>query len=387
MSSLYACGGEERVVSLMVNEWAKQHEVTIFTFENRENEGNRNDYYLSDKIEVKRVYNLPDNIFQKVIKLLYYYTGMTSGPLSQRLLKWAFYPGRWLDEWNKRLQKENFDVVIAVSGLYTMLLGYIADDMAAKTISWEHSSYEGYFDSKRGYYRNRSELYRKCAQRLDNVVVLNEDISRKYKENLNLKTTVIYNPKSFESSEKADMGQKLFITCGRLEAEKSYDDMITAFYYFQQESSDWKLMIIGGGSLQKSLEKQVQDYGITDKVIITGYIHDVSRRLREGSVFLMTSRWEGFPMSVTEALETGLPVISYDIPAMKPLVTDGVEGRLVSAFENKGLVEAMKELAYDEGKRRRMSEAAIRKAARLSPENIAKEWDKLFDMDKEATLC
>lgn len=135
MSSLYACGGEERVVSLMVNEWAKQHEVTIFTFENRENEGNRNDYYLSDKIEVKRVYNLPDNIFQKVIKLLYYYTGMTSGPLSQRLFKWAFYPGRWLDEWNKRLQKENFDVVIAVSGLYTMLLGYIADDMAAKTIS------------------------------------------------------------------------------------------------------------------------------------------------------------------------------------------------------------------------------------------------------------
>ena len=92
-------------------------------------------------------------------------------------------------------------------------------------------------------------------------------------------------------------------------------------------------------------------------------------------------------MSVTEALETGLPVISYDIPAMKPLVTDGVEGRLVSAFENKGLVEAMKELAYDEGKRRRMSEAAIRKAARLSPDNIAKEWDKLFDMDKEATLC
>ena len=146
-------------------------------------------------------------------------------------------------------------------------------------------------------------------------------------------------------------------------------------------------MIIGGGSLQKSLDKQVQDYGIADKVIITGYIHDVSRRLREGSVFLMTSRWEGFPMSVTEALETGLPVISYNIPAMKPLVTDGVEGRLVSAFENKELVEAMKELAYDEGKRKRMSEAAIQKAARLSPENIAKEWDKLFDMDKEATLC
>ncbi len=387
MSSLYACGGEERVVSLMVNEWAKQHEVTIFTFENRENEGNRNGYYLSDKIEVKRVYNLPDNIFRKIIKFLYYYTGMTPGPLSQSLLKWAFYSQCWLDEWNKRLQKENFDVVIAISGLYTMLLGYIADDITAKTISWEHSSYEGYFDSKRGYYRNRSELYRECAQRLDNVVVLNEDISRKYKENLNLRTTVIYNPKSFESSEKADMGQKLFITCGRLEPEKSYDDMIRAFYYFQQESSDWKLMIIGGGSLHKSLEKQVQDYGIADKVIITGYIHDVGRRLREGSVFLMTSRWEGFPMSVTEALETGLPVISYNIPAMKPLVTDGVEGRLVSAFENKELVEAMKELAYDEGKRKRMSEAAIQKAARLSPENIAKEWDKLFDMDKEATLC
>ena len=53
ISSLYACGGEERVVSLMANEWVKQHEVTIFTFEDREREGNRNDYPLSGKIKVE----------------------------------------------------------------------------------------------------------------------------------------------------------------------------------------------------------------------------------------------------------------------------------------------------------------------------------------------
>ena len=84
-------------------------------------------------------------------------------------------------------------------------------------------------------------------------------------------------------------------------------------------------------------------------------------------------------MTVTEALETGLPVISYDIPAMQPLVSDGVEGRIVPAFDNDALAQTMRELADDPDTRKRMSEAAIRKADSLSAEKITEEWKKLFD--------
>lgn len=380
ISSLFACGGEERVVSLMANEWVKYHEVTIFTYENREAEGNnKNDYYLSDKINVVRVHNAKDNICSTFIKLLYHYTGMTSGKLSRILFEKTFFPEAVLTEWTERINEGGYDIVIGISGIYTMLLGKIRDRIKAKAVGWEHSSYEGYFASGKGYIRNQERLFAQCVSGLDDCVVLNEDIQSKYKNNLHLDTTVIYNPRSFVSPKKADMEQKCFVTCGRVEAEKGYDDLIRAFHKFRKTNEEWKLLIIGGGSLQKSLEHLTDELGITGSAVITGYVHNVSELLLKGSVFIMTSRWEGFPMTVTEALETGLPVISYDIPAMQPLVSDGVEGRIVPAFDNDALAQTMRELADDPDTRKRMSEAAIRKADSLSAEKITEEWKKLFD--------
>ncbi len=379
MSSLFACGGEERVVSLMANEWVKYHEVTIFTYENREAEGgNKNDFFLSDQVEVQRVDSRKDNVIQKTVRLLYYYTGMTSGKISEFLLQKTFFPGGMLDEWVRRIGEGGFDLMIGVSGIYTMLLGQVKNRISAKVVGWEHSSYEGYFARRKGYLRNQEKAFKTYVSRLDACVVLNDDIKHKYGEKLGLDVTVIHNPRSFTSDVKADCMNRCFVTCGRLEAEKAYDDLITAFYHFSKADVEWKLVIIGGGSLQESLEKLAGEYGISDRVTITGYVNNVEELLRQGSVFVMTSRWEGFPMSVTEALEMGLPVISYDIPAMQPLVADGVEGRIVPAFDNSALVDAMKELAYDKDMRRRMSEAAIRKATEFSAEKIAGEWYGLF---------
>ena len=379
ISSLFACGGEERVVSLMANELSKYHDITIYTFENRRYEGeNRNDYHLSEKIRTEEVRNAKETPFRFVIKTLYYRTGLTSGRLSGYLLKKAYYPNELLEEWVQRINEEKFDIMIAVSGAYTMLLGYIADRICAKCISWEHSSFEGYFAPRTGYYRNRMKLYRDCAVHMKRRVVLNRDIAKKYMENMSLSTTVISNPKSFSSEEKADMESRCFVTCGRVEAEKGYDDLIEAFCLFHKANQDWRLLIIGGGSLQGPLEKLANERGIGSFVTFTGYTNQVKQFLLEGSVFMMTSRWEGFPMTITEALEMGLPVIGYDIPAMEPLVTDGVEGRIVPAFEREKLVQAMQELAGNPKERRQMSECAIKKAEQLCPESIVKYWLELL---------
>lgn len=264
------------------------------------------------------------------------------------------------------------------AGIYTMLLGQIKGRIGARALGWEHSSYEGYFAKGKGYCRNLERLFAECASKLDGCVVLNEDIRQKYKKNLNLDATVIYNPRSFASSQKADMGQKCFVTCGRAEAEKGYDDLVFAFHRLGRENEDWKLLIIGGGSLKGELEKKIDELGIGHRASITGYVHNVEELLRQGSVFVLTSRWEGFPMSVTEALELGLPVVSYDIPAMVPLVKDGVEGKIVPAFDREALAGAMAELAQDEGMRKKMSGAAVEKASSLSAERIAQRWYKLF---------
>lgn len=260
ISSLTTCGGEERVVSLIASELAKHHDITIYTYESRRLEGGkRNDYPLSDRIRVQEVEAVRESFFQHGIKLLYHFTGMTSGKISQMLLKKAFYPEEHLEEWVERINAEKYDLMIAVSGANTILLGYIADRIRAGCISWEHSSYEGYFDRKTGYYRNRVQVYQKCAAKLHMRVVLNQDIADKYEQRLGLDTTVIPNPKSFASQEKADVSAKCFVTCGRVEQEKGYDDLIEAFAEFSMKNKDWKLLIIGGGSMEQKLREMIKE--------------------------------------------------------------------------------------------------------------------------------
>ena len=379
ISSLYACGGEERVVSLMANEWVKNHEVTIYTFENRAYEGNQNDYYLSEQIKVKRVMNPPITWYGKIIKLLYHYLGVPSDKFMPHVLKNVMYPNVFLKEWRDRINDEKLDIVIGISGMYSVLLGLIQNDISAKLIGWQHSSYEGYFDPRKGYYRNQKKIFKENFEKLDVCIVLNKDIQEKYQKELGVKTEVIFNPKSFASRIKADVSQQCFVTCGRMEAEKGYDDLIEAFYKFNRFNNNWKLLIIGGGSLKGQLECKIHEKRLGDKVTITGYVHNVRELLLKGSVFIMTSRWEGFPMSITEALEVGLPIIAYGIPAMEPLVPNGVEGRIVQPFDNDLLVDAMKELASDKEKRQRMSDAAVQKAMTLTPESISQYWFRLFD--------
>ncbi|MDE6847681.1 MAG: glycosyltransferase [Lachnospiraceae bacterium] len=389
VSSLFACGGEERVVALIANELSSYHDITIYTYENRRAEGGRrNDYYLSDRIRVEEVTGVKETFIRHGIKLLYHFTGMTSGRISQYLLRQTFYPEEHLNEWTERINREKFDLMIAVSGAQTILLGYIKDKIKAKCISWEHSSFEGYFDRKTGYYRNRMEVYRKCAAQMERIVVLNQDIADKYAARLGLHAMVIPNPKSFSSKEKADASAKCFVTCGRVEREKGYDDLIEAFTQFYDKNRDWRLLIIGGGSMEAKLREMAAGKNLKDQIEITGYIHEVKENLLKGSIFMMTSRWEGFPMTVTEALEMGLPVIAYDIPAMQPLVTDGIEGKIVPAFRRDKLVEAMEELAADPDLRRRMAENAMAKAETLQPEEIAKRWTALIEtVEGDKEIC
>ena len=88
-------------------------------------------------------------------------------------------------------------------------------------------------------------------------------------------------------------------------------------------------------------------------------------------------------MTITEALEMGLPVIAYGIPAMAPLVTDGIEGKIVPPFDREKLVKAMLEVAEDVSLREKMKEEALKKALTLEPEQIAEKWFALLEEVKE----
>lgn len=379
INSLYTIGGEERVVSLMANEFVKYHDVTIISSETRRTEdGKRNNYHLDKRINIVVVDPKNDNVFDKVVKLIYWHIGVPNCGFCQKILKQIYYPKEYLNVWSDRINSGNFDIVIPITGNNTMLVGLIKERISARCISWEHSSYEGYFAKKTGAFKCRENTFSECANKLEGVVVLNEDIRSKYKSKLDVESIVIQNPKSFSSSVKCDIRNRVIVSCGRLESEKAFDDLIYAFEMFHRNNTDWKLKIIGGGRLEKKLNSQIKKLGLSEVVLITGYTDNVKEELLTGSIFCMTSRWEGFPMTITEALEVGLPVVGYGIPALEPLVADGVEGIIVPPYERKKLVEALEKIANSEEIRMSMSLAAVEKAKLLKPEVIYEKWDVLF---------
>jgi glycosyltransferase involved in cell wall biosynthesis len=92
---------------------------------------------------------------------------------------------------------------------------------------------------------------------------------------------------------------------------------------------DWHLDLVGDGPLREQLETLVQDLGLTSRVSFLGFRRDVSERLAEAQVFLLISKWEGFPRSILEAMRAGLPVVASDVGGVRESVADEKTGFVI----------------------------------------------------------
>lgn len=371
MSAIASAGGEQRVVTALANALSVQNEVTIISVGDWE-EGIY--YPLYSEIRVIKM-PIRYSLWQKIINKGNQKTQVLKG--WEKLLTYSYIPRKLINRLKETIGS-NFDVVVGVAGLYSIFLGYIADEISAMTIGWEHNSYEAYFCLPEKYYWHFDGIFKKYVRKLDHCVVLNEEIKEKYKTNLGIDTCCIYNPRSFESKEKSKQENPYFIASGRYTYQKGFDYLIEAFRLFSEKNLDWKLQILGDGEQRESIEEKIRQYHLTDRVELLGFQKEVKPYLINASVFLLSSRWEGFPMSVTEALEIGLPVISFDIGAIRPLISEGVEGMLVPPFNVDKFSAAMLKMAESDELRKECAICAVKKAQTLSIEKIMDEWNKVL---------
>lgn len=370
--SIFAGGGESRVVTVIANELYKEYDITIFT---RERKLSKSIYGLNENIEVIPYYPYSIKPVASAIRYLYRKTKASLFENNIRLLEYAYYSGAAVNKMKKTIS-ERFDIVIAVSGDMSILLGKCKfKDIV--TIGWEQSSYEAYFKTPHRYLWKRERIFTKAVKNLTSCIVLNEDIAEKYKKNLNIDCEYIYNPRSFVSAQKTELVNKQFVACGNFVEAKGFDLLIESFYIFSQIDRDWKLVIAGNGVDFSQIKNQVEKYNLENRVFLPGYMKDVRPLLLESSVYLLSSRWEGFPMCVTEAFETGLPMVCYDIPAVIPL-TRNREGIVIECFNTEDFAYAMFELSKNFALRREMSENAKKMASEISVENVVTKWLALF---------
>jgi len=136
---------------------------------------------------------------------------------------------------------------------------------------------------------------------------------------------------------------KIIIFVGRLESSKNPLLLIESFFSLKKRYSDVILLIVGTGSFEKIMIKKIKEYGLEEEIKLLGAIssEEVSKLLKSSDIFLMTSAYEGMPVSVLEALASGLPVISTDVGEVGKVVRSGFSGLLVSGQNKEDIAEAV----------------------------------------------
>jgi glycosyltransferase involved in cell wall biosynthesis len=173
------------------------------------------------------------------------------------------------------------------------------------------------------------------------------------------------------------------ITVGRLVEQKGIDVLLRAWAKAAKELPGWRLAIAGGGPLEGALKAQASDLGISGSVDFLGHVTDPFPLLASAAFFVMTSRFEGTPNALLEAMALGLPAIVSDAsPGPCELVGEGDDaaGLIVRVEDETATASAIVRLARDETLRRRFSGAAQKRVSENAADKAIDVWLSLLNV-------
>jgi GalNAc-alpha-(1->4)-GalNAc-alpha-(1->3)-diNAcBac-PP-undecaprenol alpha-1,4-N-acetyl-D-galactosaminyltransferase len=195
------------------------------------------------------------------------------------------------------------------------------------------------------------------------------------------KVRVIPNPvvvPAAQSAPGAKRGHRV-IAMGRLSREKGFDLLLDGFARSRLPTSGWHLTILGDGPERVALQAQAAALGLKECTRFTGVVTDPFLWLREADIFVLSSRFEGFPNALLEAMACGLAVIAFDCESgPRAIVRHDRDGLLVSPEDVDALAGALDALAADEELRRRLGAAARRVVDRYALPDVAAAWETLI---------
>lgn len=379
MGTPFTKGGEQRVVSVVSNLLIdKGYDVSIMCTDMNAPRDNKL-YNLSDKVKIEYVRGYNNKFFLKIRQKRYkmYEENLKTGKYKNSLLIQKFIN---CDPISKLLlvhafNKGDYDYVISLSSTYNCMLAGISDMLNAKTIGWQHSCSERYFNLPGTRHYNQDKFTKYMFGKLDSYVVLTEHDRRYIKRRFNVDTIVINNPKSIISDEVSKLNKKQFLAVGRFVDVKNFSKMIDMFNEYHKNNNEWKLTIVGEGPLKDEYIQKIKEYKLEKYVKIKDYTYNIEKYYLNSSIYLMSSLYEGWGMVLSEAIEFGLPIISFNLSSAPEMIKNNYNGYIVKT-ENE-FINKMNEISQDKEK---INEFGI------NSKYISKKFDNNFIIEKWLNL-
>ncbi len=358
-NGINGAGGLERVLSVKASYLAEQYNygVTILSLNNNDS----NPFYqFSNKINFVSI-----KVQGNVLNYIKYYT-------------------KGLQEQVDAIQPDI--VCVCDDGLKAFFIPQFLRTKAPiiyeRHVSKEIEMTENSHSFKKNIVKLKWFLMRLLAPSFSKFIVLTKGNVQEWKALKNVH--IIPNPLSFFPNQSSRLQNKKVIAVGKQGYQKGYDRLLNAWKLVHEKQPDWELEIYGTIKEEYKLQELAYELGIGNVVHFYPPEKDIQTKYLDASIYVMSSRFEGFGMVLIEAMACGLPCISFDCPhGPADVISNNEDGFLVDNGDCRQLAEAIITLIEDEASRVKMGRNAKENVKRFMTALVVQEWDILFKMLKK----
>lgn len=371
-------GGMERIFSLKMNYLAEKTDNLIFLVTN-----GQMDYPMPFPLS-ERISYLPID-------------ALIADREHYRFLSWipAFAKSRinFKDKLREVLMQVKPDAIVCTGYAFRCLdiIIHLAEIMGIKVIMESHVEGSKVLLSRQFSYNNNLRKLLKVfdkyilwkIKKLSAIITLTHADAR-FWNIYNTKIYVIPNMITITPKDVKDYSVKRIISVGRFTYQKGFDLLIEAWNIVSKQYTDWQLTIYGNENPDIYLN-QLKQYQLGESIKFLPATPNIVEKYSESSIYVMSSRFEGFPLVLGEAMSCGLPCVSFDCPnGPKEIIKNGVDGFLVENGNINALAETMEKLMSDTNLRKNMGQKAKLNIQRLSEKAI---MDRFLRLAKQIVTC
>lgn len=358
--SLDTLGGLQRAVALLANELVSRGEDVAVLMDGPALKANP--YGLSDRVRVLEAIagGKPSTIASCVAKFRRHF-GLPRPSVHNGHLPDSVVFSEELEATRTCLEGGRFDFVVGCDPLHTVVAAYACEGLGAKVCGWQHSTYDGYFHQRgRGYY-GLDGLYGTAVKRCEVNFVLTDESRTVYERETGRPAVVL--PNSIASLGVRSSAESCVLYCGRLDpGSKGADYLPTIASGLASAGFVGRFEVVGDGPYRDELERWAAGAGLPLQMELAGFVANADEYYSHASVLVSPSRWEGFGLSILEAMSHGVPCVAFDNDGPRSIITDGVDGFIVPNGSTDALVDKTMRLIRDGDARSHMGDRAVETA-------------------------